>query len=121
MFKSILPANCPPSEVEEQEIVLYRLIVPGDPVESFKNHVELFPERQHYNLDCKAHGISLFDNIKPIEDLLTKENNSGKVIAKVSIKKNHGVLSKKPSKKGHYTLWAYNNFDPTIISIELVK
>jgi hypothetical protein len=46
MFKSALPANCPPSEVEEQEKVLYRLIVLGDPVESFKNHVELFPEKK---------------------------------------------------------------------------
>lgn len=121
MFKSALPANCPPSEVEEQEKVLYRLIVLGYPVESFKNHVELFPENKYYPTECKAHGISLFDNLKPVETLLSKENNTGKAIAKVEIKKNHGVLTKKPSKNGHYTLWAYDHFDPATINMEIVK
>jgi hypothetical protein len=121
MFKSALPANCPPSEVEEQERVLYRLVVPGDPVESFKNHVELFPEKKDYLKQCIPHGISFFDNLKPFEDLLSKENNTGKAIAKVEIKKNHGVLTKKPSKKGHYTLWAYDHFDPATVNMEIVK
>lgn len=121
MFRGVLPANCPPQEVEAQEMVLYRLIVPGDLVESFKNHVELFPENINYPAECKAHGISLFDNLKPLEYLLSKENNTGKAIAKVEIKKDHGVLSKKPSKNGHYTLWAYDHFDPATINVEIVK
>lgn len=121
MFKSTLPANCPPSEVEEQNKILYRLVVPGDPVESFKNHVELFPENVNYQTECKAHGISLFDNLTPVKDLLSKENNTGKAIAKVEIKEDYGVLTKKPSKKGHYTLWAYDHFDPTSVNIEIVK
>ena len=121
MFKAALPTNCPPQDVEEQEKVLYRLIVPSDPVESFKNHVELFPEKMQYQTECKAHGISLFDNLKPFENLLSKENNTGKAIAKVEIKKNHGVLTKKPSKNGHYTLWVYDHFDATTIRMEIVN
>ncbi|MBC7747874.1 MAG: hypothetical protein H7Z76_04715 [Methylotenera sp.] len=65
MFKSALPSNCPPSEVEEQEKVLYRLIVPDDPVESFKNHVELFPENKNYPKECKAHGGKSGDTDHP--------------------------------------------------------
>ena len=41
MYKSNLPERCPPQDVEEQDVVLYRLVIPGDAEESFKNHIDL--------------------------------------------------------------------------------
>lgn len=120
MFKGNLPDKCPPQEVEEQDVVLYRLVIPGDAEESFKNHIELFPERENYKNMCEAHGLSFFDNIKELNKLLSKENNEGKAIAKVTIKPNYGVISKKPSRKGHFTLWLYKNFNPELVTVELI-
>ena len=120
MFKSNLPDKCPPHDVEEQEIVLYRLVAKNDKEESFKNYVELFPERKNYFSICAAYGLSFFDNISAVKDLLDKNNNNGKAIAKVTIKKDYGVLTKKPSKKGHFTLWLYKNFNPNEVEFELI-
>ena len=121
MYKSELPINCPPIEVEQQEMSLYRLITPDDLFESFKNHVELDDENLAYKTNCKAYALSIFDNIKEVKSLLDKENNEGKSIAKVKIKKEYGVLSKKPSKKGHFSLWLYTSFNPSDVTFELIQ
>lgn len=121
MYKSELPKNCPPSDVEQQELSLYRLITPDDLNESFKNHVELDEDNLAYKNNCKAYALSFFDNIEKVAELLNKENNEGKIIAKVNIKKEYGVLSKKPSKTGHFSLWLFNNFNPSDVTFELIK
>lgn len=121
MYKSVLPNNCPPNDVEQQDMSLYRLMLPNDLNESFKNHVELFEENMHYKTECKAYAISFFDNVDMVKKLLNKENNEGKIIAKVNIKKEYGVLSKKASKTGHFSLWLYENFNPNDVTFELVQ
>ena len=121
MYKNELPKNCPPSDVEQQELSLYRLMTPNDLIESFKNHVELYEDNHLYKTECKAYAVSFFDNIDMVKKLLGKENNEGKVIAKVNIKKEHGVLSKKPSKTGHFSLWLFNNFNASDVTFELIK
>lgn len=121
MFKSQLPINCPPKDVEEQEIDLYRLVVPGNMVESFKNYNELEPENEKYKFICNAYGISFFDNIESVKDLLTKERNEGMAIAKIKITKNFGVLTKRRTLKGHYTLWLYQNFNPNVVNCEIIS
>jgi hypothetical protein len=121
MYKSKLPFNCPPSDVEQQEMSLYRLMIPDDLIESFKNHVDLYPDNISYKTDCKTYAVSFFDNIDMVKKLLTKENNEGKIIAKVNIKMEYGVLSKKPSKTGHFNLWLFNNFNPNEVTFELIN
>lgn len=121
MFKSVLPFNCPPKEVEQQDMLLYRLMTPDDLVESFKNHIELDEENLAYKTQCKPYALSFFDNIEKVKDLLCKENNKGKVIARVKIKKEYGVLSKKPSRNGHFSLWLFEGFDPGNVTYELIK
>lgn len=120
MFKTQLPLNCPPSETSEQNIFLFRLFVPDDLEESFKNHVELFPLNISYYSNCKAYGLSFFDNLDAALDLLKKENNEGKVIAKVELTEQYGKLTNKATKKGHYTLWPYLNFDPHNVKYEII-
>jgi hypothetical protein len=121
MYKSELPKNCPPSNVEQQELSLYRLMTPGDLIESFKNYVELDEDNLEYKTNCKAYALSFFDNIEKVKDLLGKENNQGKIIAKVNIKKEYGVLSKKPTNTGHFSLWLFNSFNPSDVTFELIK
>lgn len=121
MFKSVLPFNCPPKEVEQQDMMLYRLMTPDDLVESFTNHVDLFVDNILYKTTCNAYAISFFDNIEKVRELLGKEINEGKIIAKVNIKKEYGVLSKKPSKNGHFSLWLFEGFDPGNVTYELIK
>ncbi len=121
MYKSELPKNCPPSNVEQQEMSLYRLMTPGDLFESFKNYVELDEDNLEYKTNCKAYALSFFDNIEKVKDLLGKENNQGKIIAKVNIKKEYGVLSKKPTNTGHFSLWLFNSFNPSDVTFELIK
>lgn len=121
MYKSELPKNCPPSNVEQQEMSLYRLMTPGDLFESFKNYVELDEVNLEYKTNCKAYALSFFDNIEKVKDLLGKENNQGKIIAKVNIKKEYGVLSKKPTNTGHFSLWLFNSFNPSDVTFELIK
>lgn len=121
MYKSNLPKNCPPSDVEENDIVLYRLIVLGDMVKSFENYVEIYPENLDFIDNCKAYGLSFFNNIEKVKSLLMKDNNQNKMIAKVTIKKKFGVINKKPGKCGHYSLWLFENFNPDEVVYELVN
>lgn len=121
MYRSTLPSKCPPEKVEEQNKVLYRLFVPDNLPESFKNHVELFPENDKYKINCDAYGISFFDNLSSIKAILQKENNIGKTIAKVEVKKEFGVLTTKGNNRGHYTLWLYKSFNPSEIKYEIVN
>lgn len=120
MYKSELPKNCPPSNVEQQELSLYRLMTPNNLIESFKNYVELDEDNLEYKTNCKAYALSFFDNIEKVKDLLGKENNQGKIIAKVNIKKEYGVLSKNRTNNGHFSLWLFNNFNHSDVTFELI-
>jgi hypothetical protein len=120
MYKIILPVNCPSHEVEPKDIALYRLMTPNDLIESFKSYVELDDENLTYKKKCKAYALSFFDNIEKVKELLKKENNEGKVIAKVNIKKEFGSLSKKPSDNGHFSLWLFKDFNPSDVSLVLI-
>jgi hypothetical protein len=121
MFKVSLPKNCPPFDSESQEMTLYRLFVPNDVIESFKSHRELFPADLKYALECKANGLSFFDNITAVKELLARENNSGKVIAEVKINKDLGLLTKKASKKGHFTLWLFKNANLSTVTYKILE
>lgn len=121
MYRSELPKNCPPEEAIETEMFLYRLFVPDNPVESFKSHAELFPQNQSYVTECLPNGLSFFDNLDYPTELLQKENNQGKIIVRILVKKDFGKLCRTgKKKKGHYTLWLYKNFDPSLIQYEIV-
>jgi len=121
MFKSELPKNCPPKEVSEKEIDLYRLIAEDDIQGSFETHVELFPDREDFKTNCKANGISFFDNVDALLPLLEKEINEDKKIACVRISEDMGKISNKPTKRGHYTLWVYENANIEKIKFEIIE
>lgn len=121
MFKTELPHNCPPRDVSERGISLFRLVIPSNNAESFKNHVELFPDRNDLKNHCKANGLSFFDNIEALLPLLEKDINYDKKIARVTITEDLGKVSNTPTKSGHYTLWLYKSADIEKIEMELIE
>lgn len=107
MFSDSLPANCPPANAQPQTISLFRLMVPDDLNTSFLNHVDLYPDNLSYKGMCDAHGLSFFDNLVKLKELVKKEINKNRIIAKVNITPEIGKLEKNNEKTGHYTLWLF--------------
>lgn len=123
--EGILPESCPPASAQKREITLYRICkysVPND--EDFVPYVRLLNEEKYIN-DCKAYGISFFDNyeiaLQKFEKMKTKNvpfRENLKFIAKIRIKEAHGVIDNHANSP-HYTLWLFK--DAEIAGLEYIE
>ena len=116
-FPSFFPANCPPDDAVENELVVYRYTHNSPPTEDdFKSHYEIDSERYKDIVD--AYSLSVISNLDSAKNGL--ELNPGlrkkfKYIASGKVTKDSGVIKCTPSKnqKYHMSWWLYKGIKPS--------
>lgn len=122
MYIEDLPPNCPFSDAKEDEKTLFRIFVESEDSENnFKSYVSLHPDRTEFKINCKAHGISLFESKEIAISYIKRNPKLGEYIAELEINKECGKLMLTNTKNGHYTLWLYKTFDITKLNCKIER
>ena len=103
-FPADWPPGCPPSDAEDATGDVYR-VAKSDPLvaNDFLSYHELGTARGDPILRC---GLSVFGQATDAEHASRKFRNMGKVIAKATLKPEHGK-SKQTGRPTHTTWWPY--------------
>jgi hypothetical protein len=103
------PENCPPSDAEDAEGIIFRLMQSIPPTENdLKAHVQLHPDQDFGTKHCQACGLSVY---RSFYDAVRLQNRipayRAMRIAKADLSPREGKLLHTPSRPGasHHTWW----------------
>ncbi|AOZ93623.1 hypothetical protein [Paenibacillus crassostreae] len=109
IYPDYFPANCPPNDALEEEIIVYRLCESNPVSENdFLSHFILNPNR-NYNGKLQAFGLSVISDIEEIEKMrnISPIMRKKKYVATGMTMGSSGVIKKTPSNNcnSHITWW----------------
>ena len=102
-----LPDGCPPGDAHQTDAEVYRLVasIPPTPAD-FESHYDRFPERQPWDDECMARGLSVFVTYEAAQRYRKryKSLRSNK-IAVGTLTPQLGVIKQTTLTVDHHTWW----------------
>lgn len=122
-YKEELPAQCPPAEALDGEILeAYRVVYSSPPVaHDFLSKSALGNDLLPGMDPCCFASCSLNESVQNVVRIaqLPKPREKGALVAKISIPAGAGRWVK--NKRKHIDFWMYEGYDPTSSFVEMVE
>ncbi|WP_280647943.1 MULTISPECIES: hypothetical protein [unclassified Dysgonomonas] len=111
-----LPEQCPPENALEPNNEMFFRVINGDDVDvsDFLSQREVYGKDKVFKgkeiTECITRAVSVFKNLQDANNLLKFPKFRNKKIAKVTLRKNDGLLLKTLS-TSHYSWWRSKDFN----------
>ena len=102
------PDDCPPQDSEPASGEVYRLVKSNPPTEDdFEDYVNLYPERDFRERECRACGLSVFRDVEDASNLRDRvPAMRGHLVARGKLNSELGRMKHTPGRRqSHFTWW----------------